>query len=96
MVLLKVESIRIYPKNKKIKHFTESGVKEIKTQNKGDDAISEGLAYINRYVSENGFKVVNVTTMEAGTVSYVVYDIYQAWFTSNDSIAFVSRSITNM
>ena len=74
---MKVESIRIYPKNKKIKHFTESGVKEIKTQNKGDGAIPEGLAYINRYTSENGFKVINVTTMEAGTVSYIVYDIHK-------------------
>lgn len=78
VVLLKVESIRMYPKSKKIMHFTESGVKEIKTQNKGDDAIPEGLAYINRYMSENGFKLVNVTTMEAGSVSYIVYDIYQA------------------
>ena len=59
-------------------HFTESGVKEIKTQNKGGGAISEGLAYINRHMSENGFKVVSVITMEAGSVSYIVYDIYQA------------------
>ena len=76
-MLLKVESIRIYPKNKKILHFTESGVRELKTDKKGDEAVPESLAYINSYMSEHGFKLSNVTTMEAGSVSYIIYDIYK-------------------
>ena len=72
-----VESIRVDKKSKKIKHFTSSGVKEIKTKNKGDEAISEGLAYVNNYMTDNNFKLINVTTMDAGTVAYIIYDLFR-------------------
>ena len=70
-----IESIRVDYKSKKIRHFNSSGVKEIKTKNKGDEAIPEGLAYVNNYMTEHNFKLINVTTMDAGSVAYIIYDL---------------------
>lgn len=70
-----LESIRIEPKGKKLLHYKDSGVQELKLKNKGNEAVSEGIQYTNDYATKNGFKLVNTTTMDAGTVFYIIYDL---------------------
>lgn len=45
---------------KKLYHYTESGIDKVDLSGKGGPAIREGLQYINNYCTNNGFKVVNV------------------------------------
>ena len=60
--MVRIEIIRVDTLAKEIRHFRASGFKEIKLESDGgwDEMIVEGLGYINNYMTQNGYRLVNV------------------------------------
>jgi len=56
---MKVESIAINLLNRSMYHSTSSGINKTKFEKKG--FFPEVLAYIEDYVTKNGFDIINVT-----------------------------------
>ncbi|MHA2055111.1 MAG: hypothetical protein ACXACP_09070 [Candidatus Hodarchaeales archaeon] len=67
---MKVEMIDIYFRRKEIKHYSSSGVKKIKLKKSSDDGISEGISYVENYISQYGYQIINCNYSFADLLNY--------------------------
>ena len=56
---MKIELMNINFYLKKLEHVSSSGIKDLKMKNNKIDSLPEILAYIEDYVEQNGFEVLN-------------------------------------
>ena len=56
---MKIEVMNINYVGKKLEHITSTGIQEVKMSSRGYDALPSVVGYIEKYATENGFKLIN-------------------------------------
>jgi hypothetical protein len=55
-----------------VKHYTSTEAKTIEIGK--DDFYQNALAYLENYINQHGFKIINATSTEAGMVYFIAKD----------------------